>query len=112
MSGRTSTSWPAEIGGYVVTPTIERYLDDFLEQYTDTFRLDTTEIGVWISGYFGSGKSHLAKIAALLVENRTLRGGHREPNASRPGCRRAHRASSIVRSLSLVSPVPDAGPRV
>jgi hypothetical protein len=28
----------AEIGSYVVTPTIEKYLDDFLEQYTDTFR--------------------------------------------------------------------------
>src|SRR3954454_15467569 len=63
-----------EIGSYVVTPTIERYLDDFLERYTDTFRLDTTEIGVWISGYFGSGKSHLAKIAALLIETRALEG--------------------------------------
>ena len=63
-----------EIGSYVVTPTIERYLDDFLERFTDTFRLATTEIGVWISGYFGSGKSHLAKIAALLIENRNLEG--------------------------------------
>ena len=60
----------AEIGSYVVTPTIEKYIDDFLEHYTDTFRTSTTEIGVWISGYFGSGKSHLAKIAALLAENR------------------------------------------
>jgi hypothetical protein len=64
----------AEIGSYVVTPTIEKYLDDFLEHYTDTFRAQTTEIGVWISGYFGSGKSHLAKIAALLAENRVLAG--------------------------------------
>lgn len=64
----------AEIGSYVVTPTIERYLDDFLEHYTDTFHLPTSEIGVWISGYFGSGKSYLAKIAALLVEDPTLVG--------------------------------------
>ena len=64
----------AEIGSYVVTPTIEKYIDDFLEHYTDTFRTPTTEIGVWISGYFGSGKSHLAKIAALLAENRVLDG--------------------------------------
>ena len=50
----------SEIGAYVVTPTIEKYVDEFLEHFTDTVRVDTTEIGAWISGYFGSGKSHLA----------------------------------------------------
>lgn len=64
----------SEIGAYVVTPTIERYVDEFLEHYTDSFRLQTTEIGSWISGYFGSGKSHLAKVLALLAENRGLQG--------------------------------------
>lgn len=64
----------AEIGSYVVTPDIEKYLDDFLEHYTDTFQIPTTEIGIWISGYFGSGKSYLAKMAALLAENPTLVG--------------------------------------
>jgi len=63
-----------EISNYVVTPTIERYLDDFLEHYTDSIHNPTTEIGVWISGYFGSGKSYLAKILALLVESRELEG--------------------------------------
>jgi len=63
-----------EIGSYVVTPTIERYLDHFLEHYTDTIYTPTTEIGAWISGYFGSGKSYLAKIIALLVENRDIGG--------------------------------------
>jgi hypothetical protein len=64
----------SEIGSYVVTPLIERHLDDFLEHYTDTFLSNTTEIGVWISGYFGSGKSHLAKVMALLCQNRFLEG--------------------------------------
>ncbi|MBN1485983.1 MAG: BREX system P-loop protein BrxC, partial [Chloroflexia bacterium] len=64
----------AEIGSYVVTPSIERYIDDFIEHYTDTFLTKMTEIGVWISGYFGSGKSYLAKMMALLVENRMLEG--------------------------------------
>ncbi len=63
-----------EIGSYVVTPLIEHHLDDFLEHYTDSFLVPTAEIGVWISGYFGSGKSHLAKMMALLVENRMLEG--------------------------------------
>lgn len=64
----------SEIGAYVVTPTIEKYIDEFLEHFTDTFRLQTTEVGSWISGYFGSGKSHLAKVLALLAQNRTLQG--------------------------------------
>lgn len=64
----------SEIAGYVVTPLIERVLEEFLEHYTDTFRSDTSEVGVWISGYFGSGKSHLAKIMALLAQNRLIDG--------------------------------------
>jgi hypothetical protein len=89
-----------EIGSYVVTPMIEQYLDDILEHFTDTFLAKTTEIGAWISGYFGSGKSHFAKIIALLVENLTLEGI--------PACKRfearlpidAPRRASIIRSLS------------
>ena len=63
-----------EVGSYVVTPSIEKYLAGFLDHYTDTFQVDTTEIGIWISGYFGSGKSHLAKVMGLLAENRPLLG--------------------------------------
>lgn len=89
----------AEIGSYVITPLIERCIDDFLEHYTDSFLARTTEIGIWISGYFGSGKSYLAKIMALLTENRKLEGV--------PACDRfaarvppdAPRRNSIMRSL-------------
>ena len=88
-----------EIGSYVVTPMIEQYLDDILEHFTDTFLKATTEIGIWTSGYFGSGKSHFAKTIALIVENSILEGV--------PACKRfearvpsdaPHRAS-IIRSL-------------
>lgn len=64
----------AEIGNFVVTPALEHLLEEVLEHYTDTILSATDEIGVWISGYFGSGKSHLAKIISLLIENRTLEG--------------------------------------
>ena len=64
----------AEIGNFVVTPAIEQLLEEVLEHYTDTILSATDEIGVWITGYFGSGKSHLAKIISLVIENRTLEG--------------------------------------
>ena len=91
-----------EIGSYVVTPSIERYLDDFLERFTDTFRLNTTEIGVWISGYFGSGKSHLAKIAALLIENRNLEAVTAAKRFEARIPSQATHRDSILRSLTLV----------
>jgi hypothetical protein len=89
-----------EIRNYVVTPTLEKYLDDFLEHYTDTFLSRTEEIGVWISGYFGSGKSHLAKIAALLIENRKLEGLAASKHFETRIPPAAPRRESILRSLS------------
>jgi len=93
----------AEIGSFVVTPHIEEYADAFLEHYTDTIRKQTTEIGVWISGYFGSGKSHLAKVLAQIAANHTLDGipATKRFNARVP--QSAERKKSIERSLSLLN---------
>jgi hypothetical protein len=92
----------SEIGAYVVTPTIEKHVDEFLEHFTDTIRVDTTEIGSWIAGYFGSGKSHLAKILALLVENRTLVGHTAAKRFEGRVPTTAPRRDSILRSLGRV----------
>ena len=97
------TKLAAEIGSYVVTPTIEKYLDDFLEHYTDTYHLPTSEIGSWISGYFGSGKSYLTKISALLAENPTLLGvSAADRFLARVPSHAPHR-KSIQRSLSRLN---------
>ena len=91
-----------EIGSYVVTPTIEKFLDDFLEHYTDTFRKETSEIGIWISGYFGSGKSHLAKIFSLLVENPKLDGILADKRFESRLPLQSSSRSSILRCLSQI----------
>lgn len=88
-----------EISSYVVTPMIEGYLDDFLEHFTDSFMQTQTEIGVWISGYFGSGKSHFAKIAGLLAENRNLAGTSAAERFAARLPADAPRKGSIERSL-------------
>ena len=92
----------SEIGSYVVTPMIETYIDDMLEHYTDSFLNKTTEVGIWISGYFGSGKSHFAKILSLIAGNRNLAG---VPASKRFESRippDAPHRSSILRSLSRI----------
>src|SRR6056297_4179793 len=59
-----------ELDEYVITDEIARRLEDFLHAYNN---YDTSN-GVWISGFFGSGKSHLLKMLALVLENRELDG--------------------------------------
>ncbi len=92
----------SEIGSYVVTQSIEKYIDEFLDHYTDTFRKQTEEIGVWISGYFGSGKSHLAKIVALLVADRMLVGTTATKRFEGRIPSDAQRRASISRELAIV----------
>jgi len=59
-----------EIEEYVLTNEVEKRLESFLDAY-NTYEGSN---GVWVSGFFGSGKSHLLKILALLLENREIDG--------------------------------------
>ncbi|MEU4177532.1 BREX system P-loop protein BrxC [Streptomyces sp. NPDC026589] len=52
-----------EVGEYVVTNEAAKGLGLLLEAYTNY----TNANGVWISGFFGSGKSHLLKMLAHLL---------------------------------------------
>ena len=59
-----------EIDEYVLTNEVEKRLEDFLDAYNNYEGAN----GVWVSGFFGSGKSHLLKVLALLLENREMDG--------------------------------------
>jgi len=59
-----------EVEEYVLTKEVEKRLENFLDAYRNYEGAN----GVWISGFFGSGKSHLLKILALLLENRFVDG--------------------------------------
>jgi hypothetical protein len=62
-----------EITNLVVTPQWERHLRTMLDAYAENFdREDEHEIGFWISGFFGSGKSLLMKIFGLLLQGGEL----------------------------------------
>jgi hypothetical protein len=57
-----------ELDEYVITNEVAKRLDSFLDAYLNYQGAN----GVWVSGFFGSGKSHLLKILALLLENKPI----------------------------------------
>jgi hypothetical protein len=60
-----------EVEEYVITGEIRRGLEQFANRYLN----EPNANGVWISGFFGSGKSHLLKMLSLVLENRALPNG-------------------------------------
>jgi hypothetical protein len=63
-----------ELDEYVVTRELNKHLSKFYENYQKGIDGTTDKMGVWISGFFGSGKSHFLKILAYLLENKNVKG--------------------------------------
>ena len=56
-----------EVDEYVITKEIYERFDEFFSEYSSTLGHPTSNIGCWISGHFGSGKSHLLKILSYIL---------------------------------------------
>lgn len=65
-----------ELEEYVVTKELQRHFRDFFSSYKRGINGNTDKVGVWISGFFGSGKSHFLKMLSYLLENRVVDGKH------------------------------------
>ena len=63
-----------ELEEYVVTRELQKHFADFFSSYKKGILGNTDKMGVWISGFFGSGKSHFLKILSYLLENRVVDG--------------------------------------
>lgn len=63
-----------ELDEYVVTRELSKHFRDFFSSYKKGIAGQTDKMGVWISGFFGSGKSHFLKILSYLLENREVNG--------------------------------------
>ena len=61
-----------ELDEYVVTNELLAHFGDFFEAYKKGITGHSDKMGVWISGFFGSGKSHFLKILSYLLENRVV----------------------------------------
>ena len=63
-----------ELEEYVVTEELLKHFHSFFEAYNAGINGNTEKMGVWISGFFGSGKSHFLKIISYLLENKIVNG--------------------------------------
>ena len=87
-----------EVDEYVITKDVSKKLSDFFESYNDAGGTN----GVWISGFFGSGKSHLLKILSYALENKEYKCDRGEACAgvmivARDGC-----TNSLYAEISLL----------
>ena len=61
-----------EVREYVITTELKKHFMSFFNAYGDSFDRPTDDIGVWISGFFGSGKSHFLKMLSYILENKPV----------------------------------------
>lgn len=64
-----------ELDEYIVTRELDGHFRTFLSAYLSAFDhagdpAVTGRMGIWVSGFFGSGKSHFIKILSYLLSNR------------------------------------------
>jgi len=59
-----------EVAEYVITKEISKKIGSLFQAYNNYAGAN----GVWISGFFGSGKSHLLKILSYVLENKEFDG--------------------------------------
>ena len=65
-----------ELNEYVITKELKKHFITFFNYYSDALDEPTADTGVWISGFFGSGKSHFLKMLSYLLENKSVKGIH------------------------------------
>ena len=63
-----------ELREYIITRELRKHFNTFFNNYEKSLSYPTDKIGVWISGFFGSGKSHFLKMLSYLLSNDTVAG--------------------------------------
>ena len=63
-----------ELEEYVVTRELQKHFSDFFASYKRGITGNTDKMGVWISGFFGSGKSHFLKMLSYLISDKEVAG--------------------------------------
>src|SRR6516225_1365233 len=64
----------AEITEYIATDSIREQYQHLLKAIAEAPADPSESVGVWVSGFFGSGKSSFAKNLGYALQNRTVHG--------------------------------------
>lgn len=91
-----------EINEYVVTDAIRSHYTSIFEAYRETPNKPHEGIAIWISGFFGSGKSSFAKMLGLSISNRPVTG---ESAADRFACRTGDKKLQVLLK-AIVEKIP------
>ena len=76
-----------------MTDAIRSHYTNIFDAYRETPNKPHEGIAIWVSGFFGSGKSSFAKMLGLSIENRIVAGSSRR-RALRPARRRQQAAGA------------------
>lgn len=60
----------SEIESYIITDGLGKHLSKFVSEYTGNIK----ETGVWLSGFYGSGKSYFGKMLGYIIDNKLING--------------------------------------
>lgn len=74
VSDETVNTLQQELEEYVVTKELKPHFHKFFNNFSESFDFASDKMGVWISGFFGSGKSHFLKMLSYLLENKEVNG--------------------------------------
>lgn len=70
LEDRSEFEIQQEIESYIITEGIGSHLYKFTNQFTSNIK----ETGVWLSGFYGSGKSYFGKMLGYIIDNPVING--------------------------------------
>jgi len=92
----------SELEEYVVTEEIRQYLEDIIDRFIESRHGTPESVCTWISGFFGSGKSHFLKVLGYVLSNQKVKlEDEREVGAASYFCKKHSLPGSAILEKEL-----------
>lgn len=75
FGARTEKDLKDEINEYVVTDNLHSRYEEVIEDLQNAFNNGSKEVGIWVAGFYGSGKSSFAKYLGLSFDKSLMIDG-------------------------------------